>query len=209
MAEGLGGNTLPEEKKAGLNLSNPLVKSAISVIAGVSILIILTNLTSNLLGKKVWGDIWFSIAIISLALRFILKLLGSTEFDSPLKTIAIIASVMLFINTVRPNTNVKTVASTTKPSIVTGLPRDISPMTFEVKTYEQDWFRVYEGDVVRYLSPQGFWVQGEDGNKYYNNPSYSNKWMEYTVTSTKKGGELIKIWGDDTFQIKFNVRSKA
>jgi len=92
-------------------------------------------------------------------------------------------------------------------------PRDINWMTTKIETggagkSKIDLLRVYTGDTVYYYAEKGFWAEYEDGNRYFNNPSYNGQMMRFIITSAKKGGELIKVWSDEPFQLKYKVESK-
>ncbi|MDP3990829.1 MAG: hypothetical protein Q8P63_00850 [Candidatus Nealsonbacteria bacterium] len=86
-------------------------------------------------------------------------------------------------------------------------PRNISWMTTKVETEKNDLFRVYAGDTIYYYADKGFWVEYEDGNKYFNNPSYNGQMMKFVITSAKKEGEIVRVWSEKSFQLKYKVES--
>ena len=88
-------------------------------------------------------------------------------------------------------------------------PRDISWMTAKVETEKTDLFRAYTGDAIYYYANKGFWVEYEDGNKYFNNPSYNGQMMRFIITSAKKEGEMIGAWSEEPFQLKYKVESRG
>ncbi|MDP3043646.1 MAG: hypothetical protein Q8N21_04560 [bacterium] len=96
-----------------------------------------------------------------------------------------------------------------KPEPTCTSPRDISWMTFKITPAKQDFFRVYAGDTIYYFADKGFWVEYEDGNKYFNNPSYDGQMMEFTITTANEKGEIARVWSDETLQLKYRVKSRG
>jgi len=87
-------------------------------------------------------------------------------------------------------------------------PRDVNWMIAKVETKKTDLLRVYDGDTFYYYSDKGFWAEYENGHKYFNNPSYDGQMMRFIITSTKKEGEIVKVWSDKPLQIKYKVESQ-
>jgi hypothetical protein len=95
-----------------------------------------------------------------------------------------------------------------KPTASESMPRDLGWMTVKLSPEKQNLFRVYAGDTIYYFAEKGFWVEYEDGNKYFNNPSYNGQMMEFSITSAKEKGEIVRAWSDEPLQLKFRVKNK-
>jgi energy-coupling factor transporter transmembrane protein EcfT len=173
-----------------------------------------TYALQKLLGTGITQSPWYWILMIALLVVFLVNWLEKKTNINIVKTIAItigiMALFMIIVWTIWPGKNLKKMADEIreKPKPICA-PRDISWMTFKITPVKQDLFRVYAGDTIYYFAQKGFWVEYEDGNKYFNNPSYNGQMMEFTITTADEKGEIARVWNDETLQLKYRVKSRG
>lgn len=205
--------------KAGENITSKTlggVETIVKFLIIVLTIVIATYALQKLLGVEVIQNPWYWILITALLVIFLTNWLGKKTNTDIVKsistTISVVALLMMVAGAIWPGENVKKVADEIRkntPSVQCPPPRDINWMTFKITPEKQDLFRVYAGDTVYYFADKGFWAEYEDGNKYFNNPSYDGQMMEFTITSANKGGEIVRVWSDETLQLKYRVKSRG
>jgi len=172
------------------------LKMAALALAAILFFIVLakTNLTyTNLTADKT-----------SMLILFWVIVLAYCGGNKPLKVVAIILGVLYFIPVffqTPPQQIGNEITSMVRPATP---PREIVWTPFAVTEEPKEFCRVYSGDVLYYISDKGFWFVGDDGKKFFCNPSYGRT-FKFELGKAKPGGETLKIWGEpDQIRLKIN-----
>lgn len=98
--------------------------------------------------------------------------------------------------------------SSAHASTVTASSQRDAFIPWEVTIQPTQLGKVYKNNVFKYrrLCQAGFWIIYEDGSEFYHNPSSQpgEVWKFY-FPDVKKGGEIIRIRGEQNFPIEFKI----
>lgn len=89
-------------------------------------------------------------------------------------------------------------------------PRDTQWMPRMVSQEPQNLMRLFNGDKIKYTSPEGFWLTFKNGRKFYCNASvYPGEIRYCTCSDMSLSGDMVGIYGEKSnFQMSFIVESE-
>jgi len=203
-----GNSEDPQENK-----KNYTAKDLAYIIAIVAIAVFTVTFSiNNLVGGGILRISWYWMIILSVVGLFLFGLWTNKVNKASLRNIFITTLVIsVFMVPIaaffgEKNSNFKELKKWATTD--TTPPRDVTWMNRQITAAPQQILKVYNGDEVEYISPNGFWViEGYSGRKFFHNPCTPGETRSFSFYELPQEGTTVSIYGQggDSFEMRFRI----